>query len=106
MAILLKVQWVDMSEEPGAGQRVQNIGGSTRELHWKHSQAEAIRAIEEGDFAYYIETGTMMSPLDVGVSPDGNKYLKAKADLDQPQHLANLPPFPIAQPAARAQLRG
>src|SRR3954466_13468176 len=95
MAILLKVQWVDKFDEDGSFQRVRNIGGSTRELHWKHSQAEAIRAIEEGAFAYYIETGAAMSELQVGVSSDGHKYLKTREDIDQSTRLAGLPPFPI-----------
>ena len=105
MAILLKVQWVDKSNEDGSFQCVRNIGGSTRELHWKHSQDEAIRAIEEGAFAYYVETGAAMSELQVGVGSDGRKYLKLKADVDQPPHLASLPPFPIDPPATRARLR-
>jgi len=95
MAILLKVQWVDKTGEAGPCQCVLNIGGSTRQLHWKHSQADAIRGIEQGEFAYYIETSKGMSSLGVGVRPDGQKYLKTRADREEPSHLVNLPPFPI-----------
>jgi len=98
MAMLLKVQWVDKMDGPDACQCVRHIGGSRRELHWKHSQAEAIRAIEEGEFTYYIETGAVMSALDVGVCPEAHKYLKAEADIDHPHHLVNLPTFPVVPP--------
>jgi hypothetical protein len=100
MAILLKVHWVDKTEDAGSFQRVRHIGGSTRALRWKHSQAEAIRAIEKGEFTYYMEKETLVFELLVGTSSDGQKYLKTKADTDHPHQLASVPAFPADRATA------
>ena len=94
MAILLKVQWIEKSDELSSYKCIQNIGGNSRELYWKHTQAQAIRSIEHGVFAYYIQNGPLLTTLQVGITPDGQKYLKTEADDDQPQHLVSLPAFP------------
>lgn len=104
MAILLKVHWVDKTEDAGSSQRVRHIGGSSRALRWKHSQAEAIRAIEKGEFTYYMEKETLVFELQVGTSSDGQKYLKTKADIDHPHQLASLPAFPADRANAGVRL--
>jgi hypothetical protein len=94
MAILLKVKWVDKSEQPDPYQRIRGIGGDSRKLQWKHTRAQAIQSIEHGLFAYYVEKGARALKLEVGLAPNGCKYLKTQADGSQLEFLLNLPQCP------------
>jgi len=90
MSILLKVQWVDQAEQADPCRRIKHIGGSSRALQWKHSQAEAIQSIEHGHFTYYVKKDAQALKLEVGLATNGRKYLKIPID-DQIQLLSNLP---------------
>jgi hypothetical protein len=94
MAILLKVKWVDQSDQPKPHQRIRQIGGDSRELRWKHTQAQAIESIERGLFAYYVEKDARALELDVGHTADGQKYLTIHADSGHLHILLDLPAFP------------
>ena len=91
MSILLKVQWVEAAEQPDPCQRIRHIGGTSGALRWRHSQEQAIQAIEHGDFTYYFKKGARALKLDVGLATNGNKYLKIPVDDSQPAFLSNLP---------------
>jgi hypothetical protein len=52
MAILLKVKWVDQSDQPDPYWRISHISGNTGEFQWKHTHAQAIQSIEHGLFHY------------------------------------------------------
>lgn len=100
MAILLKVEWVDRVDEvaPFApNQSIKHIGGSSRECQWKHSRDQAIQSIERNEFAYYVKEKTGTLRLEIGVTPEGQKFLRTQADSDVSAHLLNLPSRP--QPA-------
>jgi hypothetical protein len=94
MAILLKVTLVDQSGESEPPQRIRRIGGETGAMHWKHTQTEAIEAIERGQFVYYIETNNHPFRLGVARTPDGQKYLTIQQDSEQIHLLLDLPGFP------------
>jgi hypothetical protein len=94
MAILLKVKWVDQSDQPDVYQRIRRIGGDSRKFQWKHTHAEAIQSIERGLFAYYVEKDALVLKLEVGLAPNGCKYLKTQVDGSQPEHLLDLPQCP------------
>ena len=98
MAILLKVKWVDRSDAPEPYLRIRNIGGDAGQLQWKHTQAQAIQSIERGAFHYYVEKDACALKLEIGVAPDGCKYLKTPADKEYPQLLLNLPECPKPEP--------
>ncbi|MEI9863733.1 MAG: hypothetical protein WDN00_04090 [Limisphaerales bacterium] len=84
MSILLKVQWVDQAEQADPCQRIKQIGGNSRSLEWKHSQAEAIRAIEHGHFTYYVKKAAQALKLEVGMANNGRKFLKIPDEAYQP----------------------
>ena len=84
MAILLKVKWVDRSDRPDPYQRISHIGGDSREFQWKHTHAQAIQSIEHGLFAYYVEKDAIVLKLEVGLAPNGCKFLKTQIDGNQP----------------------
>jgi hypothetical protein len=94
MAILLKVKWVDQSDQPDPYQRISHIGGHAGEYQWKHTHVQAIQFIEHGLFHYYVEKDARALKLEVGLAPNGCKYLKTPVDSHQPQLLLNLPECP------------
>jgi hypothetical protein len=98
MAILLKVKWVDKSDQSDPHQRIRCIGGDSRELQWKHTEAQAIESIERGLFAYYVEKDARALKLDVGLTADGKKYLTIQAGGRHPQPLLDLPECPNPAP--------
>ncbi len=94
MAILLKVKWIDQSDQPDPSQRIRRIGGVSKEFQWKHTQAQAIQSIERGQFAYYVEKDARALNLEVGLAPNGCKYLKTQTGDNQLEFLLNLPQCP------------
>ena len=84
MSILLKVAWVDQAEQEDPCQRIKQIGGNSRSLEWKHSQAEAIQSIEHGHFTYYVKKATQSLKLEIGLAANGRKYLKIPDEAYQP----------------------
>jgi len=99
MAIPLKVKWIDQCDAPSAHLRIRHIGGSTGKLQWKHAATQAVAFIEDEEFDYYVEMNARAVKLEVGQTPDGQKFLKTEADKEEPQQLLNLPGFPgPAQP--------
>jgi len=104
MAILLKVEWVDRADNSATTrQNFKHIGGSSGEFQWKHSTEQAIKAIERNEFAYYIKENAGTLKLEIGMTPDGQKFLKTQADSNVSTHLLNLPSRP--QPARVAKYR-
>jgi hypothetical protein len=101
MAILLKVMWVDRSDQPDPYQRITHIGGSSGKFEWKHTHAQAIQSIEKGVFHYYLEKDGRVLKLEVGMAPNGCKHLKTQDDDDQPQLLLDLPQSPGPKPLGR-----
>jgi hypothetical protein len=107
MAIVLKVKWVDQSDQPDPYQRIRQIGGASRKFQWKHTRAQAIESIERGTFVYYVERDARAVNLEVGLAPNGCKYLKTQADDDQHQLLLSLSecpkPVPLLSPDTSKQ---
>ena len=94
MPVVLKVTWADKADHPDPCQRIRHIGGKSGQLHWKHSYAQAIEAIEQGLFNYYVEKDDQTLNLGIGRAPNGGKFLKTQADDCQPKLLMNLPEPP------------
>jgi hypothetical protein len=94
MAIVLKVKWIDRSDQPEPHQRIRHIGGESRELRWKHTQSQAIESIERGLFAYYVEKDAHALVLRVGLTADGKKHLTLQAGGEQAHILFDLPGYP------------
>lgn len=94
MAVLLKVKWVDLSDDPDPCQRIRHIGGSSGKFQWQHTPAQAIEGIDQGQFVYYVEKDDCALKLQVGLAPNGGKYLKTEAGGGPLEILLNLPERP------------
>jgi len=72
--------------------RLSFVGGVNRDgAHWRISEAEAIAALEEGRWDFFVEAAGRRHPIVVEVSKYGQKYLKAAGDGLQPESLLALP---------------
>jgi hypothetical protein len=96
MATSHRVECINKTDRYNPHERIRSIGGRNGDgTRWKLSQADAIRGIEDGTWAFYVErpAGDRV-PVVVAVSAAGNKYLKTVADGDQPNNLLSLPECP------------
>lgn len=91
MPVVLQVTWAEKIDHPDPHQRIRQIGGSSGSLVWTHTCAQAIESIEQNLFAYYVEKDARKWNLEVGLSPGGGKFLKARAGDSPPELLLNLP---------------
>jgi hypothetical protein len=94
MAILLNVKWVEKTDEVELHRRIRHIGGDSKHVQWKHTQEQAIEAIEGGQFAYYMKKDGHTLRLNVGQTTDGRKYLIIESGGNQPQLPLDMPEFP------------
>lgn len=74
-------------------ERIQAIGGVRNGLHWKHTEDQAIRNIEQGLIDYFVSVGGHVAWLVVAVH-NGRKYLKTRPDGYRPDNLLALPECP------------
>jgi hypothetical protein len=72
--------------------RIRAVGGVNPDgARWHIDQAEAIAAIEEGRWSFYVEQDGRPAPIVIAVSKYGSKYLKCGRDVLQPDSLLGLP---------------
>jgi hypothetical protein len=92
MTSRLRVEFVAKTDRRDVHERIKAIGGGPPGLRWKYTQQDAITWTEDGTFLYYIvnQEGKEMD-LIVATSRKSSKYLKTKADGEQPHSLLNLP---------------
>lgn len=92
MASRHRIDCVNKSDRSNPHERITHVGGPNPTGRWKLSQEAAIAGIEDGSWTFYVER-PIGDPVDVivAVSGYGNKYLKTRADGDQPNNLLALP---------------
>jgi hypothetical protein len=96
MATSVRIQCINKTDRYNAHERIRSVGGvNPNGTRWKMSQPDAIRDIENGTYALYVEQplGDRVAVI-VATSAAGNKYLKTVADGDQPNNLLSLPECP------------
>lgn len=90
MSVKLQITGIDKSDSPDPAHRILSIHGGGSGHRWTVSQEDAIRGIERNDWEFYIyQQGKIVNI--VVAERDGEKYLKASCDADQPEYLLTLP---------------
>ena len=86
------IHCITRSDRLNHNRRIRGIGGVNPDgAHWRISEAEAIAAIEAGNWSFYVAAGGHELPIVIAVSKYGSKYLKGAGDALQPDSLLALP---------------
>ncbi len=96
MATRHRVRCIHRTDRPEPHERIHAIGGTNRDgSTWKLTQAEAIRGVEEGRWAFYLEceAGAKLE-LVVAVDDLGRRHLETSDDSQRAGGLLGLPECP------------
>ena len=96
MADSLRITCIINSDRYNDYERIFSIGGRNADgTHWRLSQQDAIKGIEEGKWQFHV-TGSDGKNVRVVVAKSqyGHNYLKSEADGEQPESLLALPECP------------
>lgn len=90
MSVKLQITCIGKSDSPDPAHRISFLHGGGPEHRWTVSQEDAIRGIERNDWEFYIyQQGKIVNV--VVAEREGEKYLKAACDAEQPDSLLTLP---------------
>jgi Protein of unknown function (DUF3892) len=90
-----EVRCINKSDRPNPHERIKSIGGVNADRKvWKMSQEDAVRAIQQQRFTFYVNRGGRTVNVIVATSRYGNLYLKTEADGESPDNLLSLPECP------------
>ncbi|SIS77031.1 Protein of unknown function [Filimonas lacunae] len=73
--------------------RISHIGGLSNGSRWKLSEDDAIKAIEDNKYQFYVSVNGRSVNVIVA-RHEGRKYLKTESDGYSPNNLLNLPECP------------
>jgi hypothetical protein len=83
---------VNKSDRNNPHERITHIGGMNGDgTRWKLTQLDAIKGIESGKWAFYVQRGGSTVNVIISTSRYGHKYLKTESDGEQPNNLLSLP---------------
>ena len=86
---------IDKTDGTDAHERIANVCGANPDGSiWKLTQADAVAAVEAGDWQFYASVWGRAVWLVVATTTDGHRYLKAETDSGQPHNLLTLPTCP------------
>jgi hypothetical protein len=93
MAKTTEIQCITKIDRFNPYERITHVGG-WQAGGWKITQEQAIRHIENGEWAFYVLVNGVSSWVIVAQSRFGNKYLKTKDDRAEENNLLSLPECP------------
>ena len=94
MAGTAEIKCINKQDRDNAWERITHVGGvNPNGERWKLTQTEAIKYLEDG-WQFYVSRGGGNVYCEVAVSRFNNKYIKTKADGEEPNNLLSLPECP------------
>ena len=90
----VQIACINKCEHHNPHERTTHVGGvNANGSRWRMTESDAIEAIEDQRFSFYMSVGGESVRVVVAVH-EGRKYLKAEADGDAPNNLLGLPDCP------------
>ena len=94
MAQRVRIECVNKTPRQDPHLRIENVGGVNGEgSRWKMSETDAIAAIENGTYSFYVSVNRQAVNVIVATH-EGHKYLKTEADGLHPNNLLSLDECP------------
>lgn len=92
----VRIRCINRTGHSAVSQKIRFIGGLNEDgSAWKLSQKVAVDLIKNGKYRLYVVVNRKPVSVIVGTSPDGQNYLKAEIDAEEPSSLLNLPECPF-----------
>lgn len=91
MASRHQVTCINKIERMNPHERIVSVGGRNADgTRWKLRQEEAISAIEQGKYEFFVLLGGYEVDVIVSESRFGNKYIRTRADRADQNNLLSL----------------
>jgi hypothetical protein len=95
MAQRRQVLCVVQRDRPSPHERITHVGGRTPDgVAWRMTQQEAVEAIEDDVWSFFVAGEGRELDVVVAVSRYGRKYLKTSGGAEGPEELLALPGCP------------
>ncbi|MEX0621827.1 MAG: DUF3892 domain-containing protein [Candidatus Woykebacteria bacterium] len=92
----VKISCINKDDRYNPYEAITHVGGKNSDgSRWKFTRQQAIQAIENNEYQFYVDVNNDPVKVVVATSSYGNKYLKTAADGDVPNNLLSLPECPI-----------
>jgi hypothetical protein len=92
--VSVQIVCINKRQHQNPHERIAHVGGVNADgTRWKMTESDAIDAIEQGRFRFYVSVGGKSVWVVVAVHL-GRKYLKTEADSYAPNNLLSLPECP------------
>jgi hypothetical protein len=90
-----RIDCVRKADRPNPWERITHVGGANADgTRWLLTQPDAIAGIESEKWSFFVHAGGSEADVVVATSRFGHKYLKTRADGEQPDNLLSLPECP------------
>lgn len=92
----LEIKCINKSNRSNHWERITHIGGTNADsTRWKLTEQDAIAGMDTGKYSFHVGTGAHRVEVIIAKSAYGYRYLKTKADGEQPNNLLSLPECPL-----------
>ncbi len=92
----VRISCINKDERYNPYEAITYVGGKNADgTRWKMTKEDAIQAIENNKYQFYVDVDNDPVGVIVAISPYYNKYLKTKADGDKPNNLLSLDECPL-----------
>jgi hypothetical protein len=92
---LHQIRCINKQDRLNPHERILHIGGlNDNNTRWKLSQTDAITAIQNGTYSFYVSVGSNTANVIIGQSQYGHLYLTTEADRATQNNLLSLPECP------------
>lgn len=92
----VRISCINKDDRYNPYEAITHVGGiNPNGSRWKLSRQQAIQAIENREYEFYVDVNNDPVSVIIAISPYGNKYLKTVADGDKPNNLLSLSECPL-----------